>query len=161
MQRCGIAALCGDPAQLQRGREIVRLRGKQLLDQLLEVRLAMLIPLAFHFRGKLINRPEIARIQFHCLTQLVDCSGGVATVAFEQSLKVEQAIIVFVDGCRTVESLGSHIEVALAQRQDPPIHPARRLTWNQIRRVGKAAFRANVVANLQSSQAHIECRSEI
>ena len=160
-QRRRISALGRNTAQLEHGGKIVRLHTQNLLNQLLKIGLAMFVALSFDFRGKLVNRSQVSRVELDRLSQLSDRFCRIATIALKKPLQIEQSIVAAVERHGTIESLCRHVEGALAERQNTPVCPSCRLCRHKLCSFGKAAFCANIVSHLQGCQSDIEDRNEV
>ena len=70
-----ISALGRDARQFDERREVIRLGGQDLVDQLLKFGLAVRTSLAFYFDGEQVESAEIARVQIDGSAQIGDGLG--------------------------------------------------------------------------------------
>ena len=80
-----IAPLGGDSAQFQQRCRIVGLRGKNLLQQLLEFSFSIGIALTLHFLCQQVHGAQVARVYLGSLAQRGNGLGGVAAFALEDT----------------------------------------------------------------------------
>src|SRR5215469_14186907 len=103
------------------------MRGENLLDGVLDLRIAVRAALTFDFLSKLIGCLKVLGIDFYRLTKMFDRGTGVSTLALEESLEIFNTVVLRGEISRFFEALGCRIIVALAQCQHAPVPPAGRL----------------------------------
>src|SRR5215469_1929051 len=100
---------------------------ENLLDYVLDLRIAVRAALTFDFLRKLKGCMKVLRIEFHRFAKMLDRGDGVSTFALEESLEIFNVVILRDEIRGFSQSLGSGIIVALAQCQHAPVPPAGRL----------------------------------
>ena len=132
------------------------MRLKNLLDQLLKLRLAVRPSLAFHFQRQLIKAAYIVWVEMNRFTEIANRRRGIPACAFQSAQIGVDLPVARQQRVRTVQSLFRLFEVALPERQDSPIRPGRRLSGSQLRRLCKRAFRPHVISHFHRGQTHIK-----
>ena len=161
VQRCCIASFCGHAAQVYESREIPRLHGENLLQQLLKFHVAILVTLTLYFRGKPEERPQIPRIDGYRLTKIRDGGCGVAAISLKKTQQVVNTVIVRSKRMCTIQPLCRSIKASLPQGEYAPIHPARRLCRNQLCGTLQVRVRTNIVPHLQARQTGVESGNKV
>ena len=99
---------------------------------------------------------QVFRIQFHRFAQVGNRLRGLAALAVQDSQQIVDAIILWGQIARPVESLRGGVIISLAQRQDSPVGPTRGLGGDKAGHLRQPAVGVHVVTHLQRSQADIE-----
>ena len=114
VERRGVSSLCRNTSEFELGGEIIRLSRKDLLNQLLILRVAVRAGLAFHFLGQLIPSAVVAWIDFNGLAPIGDGVRGIAPGALQEAAELVDPVVVGGQAAGSVEALRSGIQISLA-----------------------------------------------
>ena len=158
--RC-VSALGRDTSQFDERREVVGLRGENLLNQLLKFGIAVRPSLPFHFDGQQVQRAQIARVQIDGSVQIGDCFGRIAARAFEHAQVGVNLAVPGSQRVRAIQALLCRIEIALTQRENAPVRPSRGFSRSQLRGSRQLAFGTHIVAHLHRAKTNVERLHEL